>query len=194
VRAEHAAASTVQTPLRTGAILEDDGGVEVFESGAILLYLADAYGAPGSTAADRAAYTKWVVWSNSELDGLCFGAVPGDHRVRGTSMDKPDLKSVATLNAILSENDWLVGDQFSVADVAVASYLNYVPIFFPNADLSRTPEIAQYMRRCAARPAFASAFGAQHAGLIEAKTSAWLSNPSAPPPAGPADLFKQLLG
>lgn len=30
--------------------------------------------------------------SNSELDGLCFGAVPGDHRVRGTSMDKPDLK------------------------------------------------------------------------------------------------------
>ena len=57
--------------------LVDDGGVEVFESGAILLYLADAYGAPGATAQERAAYTKWVVWSNSELDALCFGAIPG---------------------------------------------------------------------------------------------------------------------
>ena len=48
--------------------LTDDDGVEVFESGAILLYLADRYG-EASSAAERAAYTKWVVWSNSELDG-----------------------------------------------------------------------------------------------------------------------------
>ena len=94
-----------------------DGDVEVFESGAILLYLADAYGG-ATTAAQRAAYTKWVVWSNSELDGLCFGAIPGDHRVRGTSMDNPDVRSVATLDAILSEKEWLVDDTFSVADVS----------------------------------------------------------------------------
>lgn len=29
-----------------------------------------------------------------------------------------------------------MGGEFSVADVAVGSYLNYVPIFFPQADLS----------------------------------------------------------
>merc|ERR1719480_231045 len=80
--------------------LTDDGGVEVFESGAILLYLADKYG-DATTAEARAQYTKWVVWSNSELDGLCFGAVPGDHRVRGTSMDKPNLRSVAVLEDML---------------------------------------------------------------------------------------------
>ena len=39
--------------------------------------------------------------SNSELDGLCFGAVPGDHRVRGTSMDRPDLKvTTSTRDAV----------------------------------------------------------------------------------------------
>lgn len=174
--------------------LTDDDGVEVFESGAILLYLADAYGG-AATAQERAAYTKWVVWSNAELDGLCFGAVPGDHRVRGTAMDRPDLKSVATLEAILSESDWLVNNEFSVADVAVGSYLNYVPIFFPNADLSRTPAIASYMQRCAARPAFGKAFGPQHAALVEQKTSAWLANPKGEEgAAGPADMLKKLLG
>ena len=52
--------------------LTDEGGVEVFESGAILLYLADKYGG-NNTPEKRASYTKWVVWANSELDGLCFG-------------------------------------------------------------------------------------------------------------------------
>merc|ERR1719454_2748303 len=155
-------------PFQQVPFLTDDDGVEVFESGAILLYLADAYG-EASSAKERAAYTKWVVWSNSELDGLCCGAVPGDHRVRGTSMDNPSLRSVSTLEALLSENEWLVGGEFSVADVAVGSYLNYVPIFFPQANLGATPAIAEYMRRCASRPAFASAFGDGHAGLVQQK-------------------------
>ena len=185
-------------PFNQVPFLTDDDGVEVFESGAILLYLADRYG-EATSAAERAAYTKWVVWSNSELDGaaapltsavrhapalmcvtpvlpgLCFGAVPGDHRVRGTSMDKPDLRSVAVLEQILGEREWLVGDAFSVADVAVGSYLNYVPIFFGNADLSGTPNIARYMTRCAERPAFSQAFGPQHAGLVKGKVEGWLA-------------------
>jgi len=154
--------------------LTDDDGVEVFESGAILLYLADRYGA-ASNAAERASYSKWVVWSNSELDGLCFGAIPGDHRVRGTSMDKPQIKQVAILEEILGGCDWLVDNSFSVADVAVGSYLNYVPLFFPNADLSATPNIAKYMLRCAERDAFIQAFGPQHAGLVKSKAEGWLS-------------------
>lgn len=152
--------------------LTDDGGVEIFESGAILLYLFDKAN-PGATAAERAKYTKWVLWSNSELDGLCFGAVPGDHRVRGTSLAKPGVRSVDTLEQILSQCEWLVGGAFSVADVAVGSYLNYVPLFFPQTDLSSRPHIAAYMDRCAARPKFAEAFGAQHAAAVRAKCAAW---------------------
>ena len=78
-------------------------------------------------------------------------------------MDNPSLRSVSTLEALLSENEWLVGGEFSVADVAVGSYLNYVPIFFPQSDLAQTPNIARYMARCASRPAFAQAFGDGHA-------------------------------
>jgi len=181
-------------PFQQIPFLTDDDGVEVFESGAILLYLADKYG-DATSAVERAAYTKWVVWANTELDGLCFGAIPGDHRVRGTSMDRPDLRAVGTLERILSEKEWLVDNSFSVADVAVGSYLNYVPIFFPSADLSKTPAICEYMRRCAERPAFAQAFGEQHADLVKTKAAGWLSSGGGTAAAGgPADMLKKLLG
>ena len=61
------------------------------------------------------------------------------------------------------------------------------------ADLSGTPAIANYMRRCAARPAFAAAFGPQHAALVEQKTSQWLSSPKGVE-AGPADMLKKMFG
>jgi glutathione S-transferase len=109
-----------QTPCLT-----DDGGVEVFESGAILLYIADAYGG-NVTPQQRASYTKWVMWANSELDGLCFGK-----NMSGTQLDKAG-KGLDQLEKILSTSDWLVNNEFSVADVAVGAYLNYVPVFFGN--------------------------------------------------------------
>ena len=70
------------------------------------------------------------------------------------------------------------------ADVRWRIVADYVPVFFPNADLSRTANIAKYMQRCAARPAFAQAFGDQHAALVQAKTTAWLESPSAAAGAG----------
>jgi len=145
--------------------LSDDGGVEVFESGAILLYLADKYGGI-DTPEKRAKYTKWVVWANATLDTICFG-----HRMSGTEIAAPN-KSMDTLEEILGQSEWLVDNEFSVADVAVASYLNYVPVFFGNIDLSRRPNVAAYMKRCAARPSFAKAFGEQHAAAVASQVQA----------------------
>ena len=140
-----------QTPF-----LSDDGNVEIFESGAILLYLGDKYGGLNSPE-ERAKYSKWVVWANSELDNLCFGGM------RGTSLDRPGIKALDNLDKILGSAEYLVDNEFSVADVAVAAYLNYVPVFFGSADLSLRTNICRYMSRNAARPAFAEAFGNNHA-------------------------------
>ena len=171
--------------------LTDDDGVEVFESGACLLYLADKYAS--SSAAERATWTPWVVWANSELDGLCFGAVPGDHRVRGESMSRTDLRAVARLNDMLGEREWLVGDAFSVADAAVASYLNYVPLFHRAADLSATPNTVKYMQRCAERPTFAEAFGEGHQALVLSKCEEWLAKgPSSGGGGGGGSIFSKL--
>jgi glutathione S-transferase/alpha,alpha-trehalase len=48
---------------------------------------------------------------------------------------------------------------FSIADVAVASYLLYVPQFFRDIDLSRWPHVVNYMKRCAERKSYGDAFG-----------------------------------
>ena len=111
-------------------------------------------------------------------------------------MDRPDVKQVATLEKILSSREWLVGDDFSVADVAVGRYLNYTPIFFPSASLAATPAIARYMQRCASRPTFAQAFGEGHANLVQQKTTEWLASGGggAAAAGGPADMLKKLLG
>lgn len=189
------------------------------------MYIADKYGGDAfSTPEKRAKYAKWVVWSNAQLDGLCFGAVPGDHRVRGSSMGNTQIKAVATLEEILGKCEWLVDDQFSVADVAVGSYLNCapghahrhatvhahgcplqrptrppppswppdVPVFFPNTDLSGTPNTAAYMLRCAERPAFADAFGQGHADTVKAKAQAWLARGAKG--GGPQEMMKKMFG
>lgn len=168
-------------PFEQAPFLTDDGGVEVFESGAILLYLADKYGA-ADTPEKRAMYTKWVMWANSELERLCFGATPLDIRISGTCIDNPNFPEVAKLEEILSESDYLVNNEFSVADVAVASYLNYVPVLFDDANLVDLPSIAQYMERCAQRPAYAKAFGQGLTSKVLQKVKPW---------ADPAPIFSK---
>ena len=78
------------------------------------------------------------------------------------------------LESLLASSDWLVDNQFSVADVAVGSYLNYVPIFFRNVRPSSRPNLVRYMQRCAAREPFQQAFGREHAEQIAAFAALWL--------------------
>lgn len=46
-----------------------------------------------------------------------------------TSRSQPN-KALDVLEATLGAREWLVDGTFGVADVAVGSYLNYVPLFF----------------------------------------------------------------
>lgn len=134
-----------------------DGALELFESGAILMYLADAYGAAGD-AKSRADAGKWVVWANATLDGVLFL-----ENERGGVVDtgarNPNQKRLRKLDEILATREWLVKDEFGVADVAVAAYLLYIPQFFPDVSWAPYPNIARYMGRCACRDAYKKAFG-----------------------------------
>jgi glutathione S-transferase len=151
-------------------LTDNDGDVIVFESGAILQYLHEESKAnQGLTPSEAAAVTSWITWANASLDPICFLETP-EGKVYDTGLKKPN-KRLSQLDALLlksatktedSANYFLVGSKFTVADVAVASYLLYVLQFFPGtADAigSQWPTMKQYMYDCASREGYGKAFG-----------------------------------
>lgn len=77
-----------------------------------------------------------------------------------TGLRSPN-KRIDKLNNLLSTSSYLVPDGgFSLADVAVASYLLYVVQFFPDIELySKWPHVVRYMKECAGRENYEKAFG-----------------------------------
>jgi glutathione S-transferase len=136
--------------------LRHKGDVELFESGAILLYLADKCGELDDDKAKSNAYS-WVLWANASLDPICFKE-DANGRVIDTGI-KNETKGMRRLDDVLSKREWLSGDEFGVADVAVAAYLLYVPQFFQGVSFKRWPHVAKFMGRCCSRDSYAKAFG-----------------------------------
>ena len=96
--------------------------------------------------------------SRATLSFFVFVALCNSTTRYDTGLKKPN-KRIDVLEKLLSKQEFLVEDGFSLADVAVASYLLYVPQFFQGTDLSRWPNVVRYMRQCAGREAYGKAFG-----------------------------------
>lgn len=136
-------------------LVDDESGAVVFESGAILLHLLDKV-SDNIKPSDLGSIKSWIVWANASLDPICF--LEEDGKVYDTGLKKPN-KRIDALDDILSKQSFMMGDEFSLADVAVAAYLLYVPQFFRDIDLSRWPHVVRYMKDCASRESYGKAFG-----------------------------------
>mmetsp|Transcript_8436 Transcript_8436/g.18951 ORF Transcript_8436/g.18951 Transcript_8436/m.18951 type:complete len:253 (-) Transcript_8436:644-1402(-) len=153
-------------PFKQIPCLTDDDDVLVFESGAILNYLQSKADEKEATkdASRSAAITSWIAWANASLDPICFLETP-QGKVYDTGLKSANPR-IDRLDQLLSKSTYLVKGEFSLADVAVASYLLYVIQFFPDVDLhSKWPNIVRYMKDCAAREAYGKAFGANVQGF-----------------------------
>lgn len=143
-----------------------DKGVEIFESGAILLHIAekDERLLPQEPQA-RAKVVSWLFAAFNSIEPLMFELVNvtqfavGEEWAQGR---KPGLfdflgQRLDRLGNALGENEYLNGD-FSVADIAMATVLREAG----NTDLvSSRPALAAYLARCIERPAFERALEAQ---------------------------------
>jgi len=126
------------------------GRLQLFESGAILLYLAELHGDECRTAADRGLAQQWVLFANATLGPALFVA---SNRER----EFPRLMTV--LNQLLAPGKPLIGDQWGVGDCAVNAYLTYLPVFFPDLDLSAYPAVQATIAATQARPAYRKVMG-----------------------------------
>jgi glutathione S-transferase len=142
-----------------------DGDLQLFESMAINLYLAKRYGGAlyPSSATEEAQTWQWSVWGISELEPLQMQIViqkiftPEDKRdaqvvERATKALQRPLK---VLNGALEGRDWLVGKEFSVADLNVASVMYLMKAI--RFDYSEHANVQRWADACYARPALARA-------------------------------------
>ncbi|MEH2266157.1 glutathione S-transferase family protein [Nostoc sp.] len=112
-----------------------DGDFQLWESGAILLYLAEKYGKNPLSLEERAVFYQWVLFANATLGPGIFGEANREREM-------PRL--LTPLNEIFSKQAFLLGNEFTVADVAVGSILTYIPIML-KLDLSAYPAVLNYI-------------------------------------------------
>lgn len=126
-----------------------DGDFKLWESGAILLYLAEKYGKEIDSLEEKSIINQWILFANSTLaTGLFIEA----NREKEMSNLLPPLEN------ILKHNSYLLGEKFTVADVAVGSMLAYTQILL-KLDLSNYPAITNYIQNITQRPAFMNTIG-----------------------------------
>ena len=137
----------------------EDGGepVSIFESGAILQYLARKAGKfGGETLRNQAEVEQWLMW---QMGGL--GPMLGqNHHFTQYANEKVPYaidryvnetgRLYAVLNRRLADRDFIAGD-YSIADMA--SYPWIVPYERQSMDINEFPHLQRWFDRMAARPA-----------------------------------------
>mmetsp|Transcript_26650 Transcript_26650/g.26894 ORF Transcript_26650/g.26894 Transcript_26650/m.26894 type:complete len:240 (-) Transcript_26650:54-773(-) len=116
------------------------------ETGAILLYLSDKFDSRLKSPEARATIAQWVLFTFSDLQIALF--LPQGQ----------NFTSLKDLNHILANCEYLVDNEFSVADVIVGSYLLYIPTFQLKFDMTQYPHILNYMKRLSLRTSYREIF------------------------------------
>src|ERR1700677_1759485 len=137
----------------------------LFESGAILIYLAEKAGTflPES-ASGRYETIQWLMFQMSAV-GPMFGQVGFFHKFAGKDYEdkRPRDRYVAetkrllgVLDRRLSDRAWIMGDAYSIADVAIFPWVRNLIGFYEAADLVGFGEfthVARSLKVFLARPA-----------------------------------------
>jgi glutathione S-transferase len=144
-------------PLGRVPVLEDQQGY-VFESAAICLHLADTHpGAelvPAPGTHERALVYQWSIFAPAELEPpLIESALQAerDPERSAAARKRFDAAAAAVANG-LGENEYLVGQQFSVADVLVGTALAFTARIGIADQLPAN--LQDYVARLAQRPGF----------------------------------------
>ena len=144
-------------PIGQVPVLQEDGRT-IFDSHAILLYLAETYGGKQwwpEDAFERALVTQWLFFDSNEINNgigyarnhLAFG-VPGDAQA-AVSRAKAAL---GVLQQVLVGEAWLALDRPTLADIACA------PLVTVASEASLTlepyPAVSQWLDRVAQLPGY----------------------------------------
>jgi glutathione S-transferase len=140
----------------------DDDGLILWESMAINLYLAKKYGAGGfypSRLEEEARAWQWSFWGVTEVERPVLTAMmnraiyPESQRdlAAADAAEKTLAQPLGVLDGVLVRTAYLLGGNFTVADLNVASILAWARP--ARIDLSAFQKVAEWLKNCAERPA-----------------------------------------
>ena len=135
-----------------GFSLNDGQPLALFESGAILLHLAEHHARESASPVWRSLTAQWVLFANATLGPAMFLAA-----------SKPEelTRLLDALESQMGEGSLLAGawgdPGWGVADCAVQAYLAYIPMFCRELDLAAWPRLQACIAATAARPAYQAA-------------------------------------
>ena len=136
-----------------------DGDIALAESMAINLYLTKTYGAAGAhplyprSADGQAQVLRWSLWAQGHLepyvqqDALLESLRAATAKAAGPVVTR----ALDLLDRTLEGRVWLLGDDFTVADLNVAGVLS--PSRAARLDLSAFTHLRDWLARCYGRPA-----------------------------------------
>jgi len=151
------------------AIIDPNGPggtpLPLFESGAILVYLADKAGAfMTNAAAGRYETLQWLMFQMSAV-GPMFGQVGFFHKFAGKDYEdkRPrdryvaeSRRILAVLDRRLADRSWLTGEDYTIADIATFPWVNNLIGFYGAGELvgfSEFTHVARSLEIFLARPA-----------------------------------------
>jgi GST-like protein len=151
------------------AIVDPDGPggkpLALFESGAILLYLAEK--TDRLIPADSASRYETIQWVFFQMAGVgpMFGQLGFFYKFAGREIeDKRPLERYANeskrlmgvLEGRLKARQWIMGDEYTIADIATFPWVRTLRDFYQADDVigfKDFPKTVAWLERCLARPA-----------------------------------------
>jgi len=137
----------------------------LFESGAILIYLAEKAGALlPKDAPGRYETIQWVMFQMGGI-GPMFGQYGFFSRFAGKAVEDPipreryraeSVRLLGVLEERLEGRTWIMGDDYTIADIAIFPWINGAKVFYEAGEameMDTRPNVMAWLERCLARPA-----------------------------------------
>jgi GST-like protein len=151
------------------AILDPNGPdgkpLPLFESGAILIYLADKTGQfMPQSAAGRYETIQWLMFQMSGI-GPLFGQLGFFHKFAGREFEdkrprdhyvEESRRLLGVLDGRLTDRAWIMGEFYTIADMAIFPWIRNLVGYYAAAELVRMadfPHVTRALQAFTARPA-----------------------------------------
>ena len=142
-----------------------DGDATVFDSNAILLYLAETTGKflPGKSPAERGELLSWLMfvasgigpYSGQAVHFRNFAPEPKDYAVNRYTFEAQ--RHWGILDARLAKRRFMLGNDYTIVDMAVWGWSRLVPVVLGPDAIGRMPNLKRHLDEISARPAAARA-------------------------------------